>query len=118
MYGATIGKLGLLEVPGTTNQAVCACTCHTGFFNRYLFVFLAASRRDFVGRGEGGAQPNISKAKIVATPAPVPPLAEQHRIVAKVDELMALLGRFEQHLTAKTTAHDAFAAAAVHHLDA
>jgi type I restriction enzyme, S subunit len=48
----------------------------------------------------------------------IPPLPEQKRIVARVDELMGLLDRLEQHLTGKTTAHDAFAAAAVHHLDA
>jgi len=44
---------------------------------------------------------------------PLPPLAEQHRIVAKVDELMALLDRLEERLKNKTAAHDAFAAAAV-----
>ena len=49
---------------------------------------------------------------------PLAPLAEQHRIVAKVDALMAVLDRFERHLVAKTTTHEAFAAAAVHHLDA
>ena len=48
---------------------------------------------------------------------PLPPLAEQHRIVAKVDELMGLLDRLEQSLADKATTHDAFAAAAVHHLD-
>ncbi len=48
----------------------------------------------------------------------IPPMAEQKRIVAKVDELTGLLDRLEQHLADKTTAHDAFAAAAVHHLDA
>jgi type I restriction enzyme, S subunit len=48
----------------------------------------------------------------------VPPMAEQERIVAKVDELMGLLDRLASRLADKTTAHDAFAAAAVHHLDA
>ena len=99
MYGATIGKLGLLMVEGTTNQAVCACTCHPSFYNQYLFLFLLAWRSRFKGKGEGGAQPNISKEKIVATICALPPLAEQHRIVAKVDELMALCDQLEQQLT-------------------
>ena len=42
----------------------------------------------FVKQGEGGAQPNISKAKIVATLMPLPPLAEQYRIVAKIKEVI------------------------------
>ena len=38
----------------------------------------------------GGAQPNISKAKIIATTIPLPPLAEQHRMVARLEELLPL----------------------------
>lgn len=37
MYGATIGKLGILEIPATTNQACCACIPYNGIHNRYLF---------------------------------------------------------------------------------
>jgi type I restriction enzyme S subunit len=66
----------------------------------------------------GIAHQKMSLKRFRMTPIPVPPLAEQRRIVARVDELMALLNRLEQHLIAKTTTHDAFAAAAVHHLDA
>jgi type I restriction enzyme S subunit len=117
MYGATIGKLGILEVPGTTNQAVCACTCFSGFSNRYLFLVLLAWREAFRASGEGGAQPNISKVKIVTTAIPVPPLAEQHRIVAKVDALMAICDALEARLTTARDLHGQFAAAAVHHLD-
>lgn len=49
---------------------------------------------------------------------PLPPRAEQQRIVAKVDELMVLLNKVGERLTAQRTTHDAFAAAAVHHLEA
>jgi type I restriction enzyme S subunit len=48
----------------------------------------------------------------------VPPLAEQRRIVAKVDELVALLDRLEARLKAAREMQTAFAAAVVHHLDA
>lgn len=98
MYGATIGKVAILAENAVTNQAVCGCTPLEGVYNQFLFYFLLARRQEFRQASEGGAQPNISKAKIVATPFPVPPLAEQHRIVAKVDELMALCDQLEASL--------------------
>ena len=99
MYGATIGKLAILAEPAVTNQAVCACTPSWGVDNDYLYLFLLAWREVFKQSSEGGAQPNISKIKILQTPFPLPPLAEQHRIVAKVDELMALCDQLEQQLS-------------------
>ena len=91
MYGATIGKLGILQVASTTNQACCACQTMPGLYNRYLFYYLLSQRRAFQKRGEGGAQPNISKEKIVVTPFPLPPLAEQKAIVERVDELLKIV---------------------------
>ena len=96
MYGATIGKLGILGVEATTNQACCACVPYNGIYNKYLFYFLMASRAAFIKMGEGGAQPNISKEKIVNTLFSLPPLAEQKRIVAKIEELLPLIDRYEQ----------------------
>ncbi len=90
MYGATIGKLGILQVPATTNQACCACELFQGIYNKYLFYFLLANRNFFIRKGMGGAQPNISKAKIIATTIPLPPLAEQHRMVARLEDLLPL----------------------------
>lgn len=96
MYGATIGKLGILEVPMTTNQACCACIPFDGLYNKYLFYFLMGNRKNFIKMGEGGAQPNISKDKIVNYPIAIPPFAEQQRIVAKIEELLPLIDRYEQ----------------------
>jgi len=95
MYGATIGKTAILSVPATTNQAVCACTPYAGFENRYLLLLMKALKPHFISQGAGGAQPNISREKIIATVAGLPPTAEQSRIVAKVEELMALCDRLE-----------------------
>ncbi|HIS24169.1 MAG TPA: restriction endonuclease subunit S [Candidatus Faeciplasma gallinarum] len=94
MYGATIGKLGILEIPATTNQACCACIPYNGIHNRYLFYYLMSMRRTYISMAEGGAQPNISKEKIVNSLFPLPPLAEQKRIVAKIEKLFPLVDRY------------------------
>ncbi len=96
MYGATIGKLGILEVPMTTNQACCACIPFDGLYNKYLFYFLMGNRKNFIKMGEGGAQPNISKDKIVNYPIAIPPFAEQQRIVSKIEELLPLIDHYEK----------------------
>ncbi|MEQ1735310.1 MAG: restriction endonuclease subunit S, partial [Rhodoglobus sp.] len=98
MYGATIGKAAILQIQATTNQAVCACTCFPGVDNRYLLVLLRAYKSAFVGQGAGGAQPNISKEKIVATPVPLPPTTLQARIVAKVEQFMEVCDNLEAAL--------------------
>ena len=90
MYGATIGKLAIVGKELTTNQACCGCTPYV-VFNWYLFYFLMASRDTFIKKGEGGAQPNISRVKLVEYLIPLPPLREQKRIVQKIEQLMQLL---------------------------
>jgi len=105
MYGATIGKASILSVPATTNQAVCACTPFTGIESTFLLTLLKAWKHRFIGMGAGGAQPNISREKIIATVVALPPTAEQNRIVAKVDELMALCDQLEQQQETSITAH-------------
>ena len=67
-------------------------------FNRYLFLYLLSQRENLRSVSEGGAQPNISKVKIVRSPFPLPPLAEQYRIVDKVDELMKLCDKLETNI--------------------
>ena len=94
MYGATIGKLGILSIPATTNQACCACL-PIQISNKYLFYFLMAHKVNFIKSAEGGAQPNISKEKIVSTLMPVPPIEEQHRIVSKIEELLPYIEKYD-----------------------
>ena len=91
MYGATIGKVGILNFPATTNQACCACSELCGVDNRFLFYFLISHKEEFIRQAGGGAQPNISKEIIVNTPIPVPPAEEQKRIVREIEKRLGLL---------------------------
>ena len=90
MYGATIGKLAIVGKELTTNQACCGCTPYV-VYNWFLFYFLMASRDSFIKKGEGGAQPNISRVKLVEHLIPLPPLNEQKRIVKRIETLFEQL---------------------------
>ena len=105
MYGATIGKIGILTFPATTNQACCACVDYKAVTPKYLFNFLLSHKEEFVKMGGGGAQPNISKEKIISTLIPIPPIAEQNRIADEIERLITYIeaielnqGRLEQSL--------------------
>jgi type I restriction enzyme S subunit len=79
---------------------LCRDTCE-GFNNsNYSFfaIFLIYKASDFKEIGQGGAQPNISQTIIKQFPIPIPPLAEQKRIVTKLDSLFAHTHRARQEL--------------------
>jgi type I restriction enzyme, S subunit len=91
MYGATIGKLGILGIDAATNQA-CAVGQPNDFLNsKYMFYYFLARRSDLIALGKGGAQPNISQTIIKDFPFALPPLNEQKRIAEKVDNLLSKL---------------------------
>ena len=66
-----------------------------GFIINIYSNFLLAYRKNFIKMGAGGAQPNISKEKIVNTIFPFPPLPEQKRIVAKIEEIIPLCNKLK-----------------------
>lgn len=90
MYGATIGKLGIVTFPLTTNQACCGCSPYKGIYNLYLFYYFMSAKKVLIGKAEGGAQPNISREKIRNSLIPIPPIEEQQRIVERLDALLPL----------------------------
>lgn len=65
-------------------------------FLRYIELFINAT--DLKPYVTGTAQPKMNQAKMNSIPVALPPLSEQHRIVAKVDELMALCDQLEASL--------------------
>ena len=91
MYGATVGRLGILGVEATTNQAVCHIVPDPKAAEvRFLFHALSNQVANLVARGVGGAQPNLSQGIIKDLKLALPPLAEQRRIAEVLDRAEAL----------------------------
>jgi len=85
MYGATIGKLGLLKLPTTVNQACCVLAKPIHFHNLFAFYLLLAARKEIINMSYGGGQPNISQEIIKSFRVPTPPLTEQAAIASFLD---------------------------------
>ena len=81
MYGATAGKVGILECEAASNQAVCAVFPQKILSSNFLFYVFMYRRSKLLSERYGGAQPNISQTVIKAFNIPLPPLHEQHEIV-------------------------------------
>ena len=114
MYGATIGKVGILGTPAATNQA-CACAIvkpSTDY--KYLFYYAQSQKDDFIKKGKGGAQPNISQEIIKFHQFPLPPLAEQHRIVDRIESLFAKLDEVKEKAQAVVDSFETRKAAILH----
>lgn len=100
LYGATIGKTSILGVEATTNQACANCIpFHKFLYNRYLLYYILEERKNLNRAGQGGAQPNLTNKIIHEWYLPLPPIAEQHRIVERVDALMALCDELEERIS-------------------
>lgn len=93
LYGATIGKLGFLGIDAATNQAVCGIFKNEFIDLQFLKYYLFNKRNKLIEQGAGGAQPNISQTILKDLDVVIPPLPEQHRIVAKIEELFSSLDK-------------------------
>lgn len=98
MYGATIGKVAILGVPATTNQACACAVCNQSLLYMYLFYYCISQKNVFIEKGKGGAQPNISQIILKQHPIPLPTLSEQQRIVERIEELFAKLDEAKERL--------------------
>lgn len=85
MYGATIGKLGRLQLSAATNQACCVFAESNVVTSNFAFYSLLAMRPYILSDAYGGGQPNISQQTIKAFKLVVPPFPEQNAIAAFLD---------------------------------
>ena len=98
LYGATVGRLGILGTQATTNQAVCHIIPNSLRADlRYMFHSLSNQVSYLVGRGVGGAQPNISQGIIKSLAIPLPPLDLQHRFATIVESVEQQKARQRAH---------------------
>lgn len=83
--------------------------------NDFAYVYLHSQTDAFRRINQGMGQPNLNTPIIAGWFFPLPPLAEQHRIVAKVDELMALCDQLETSLATTETETSRLLESVLHH---
>lgn len=114
MYGATVGKLGVLGIEAATNQAVCAIFPGERVSRDFLKLNLLSVRDELIHLGQGGAQPNISQRIIRSLQVPIPSRDEQDRIVAEVERRFSLIAGIESQVEASLARASATRSAILH----
>lgn len=71
--------------------------------NRDYLLFAIDRHPYMLAYNDGQKQTNLKKVQIMSAPIPIPPLAEQHRLVKKVDELMALCDQLKDRINQAQT---------------
>jgi type I restriction enzyme S subunit len=85
MYGATIGRLGILGIPATVNQACTAFSEPLKLDTWFTYYWLQMRRPTLIILSVGGGQPNLSQDDLRQLRIPAPPLEEQRAIAAFLD---------------------------------
>lgn len=102
MSGATTGKMGnyTFEEKAYLNQRVgnIRIKAESILYPKYRDFFMLTKSNDVLKMAYGGAQPNISGKMIESLLLPLPPLAEQHRIVEKIEHIFAVLEELEENI--------------------
>jgi type I restriction enzyme S subunit len=93
MYGATIGRIGILGIEASTNQACCALVLSKSIKVEFAFYWFLSQKPHLVNLSYGGGQPNISQEKIKSFPIPLPPIEEQKAIVEYIEKETAIIDK-------------------------
>lgn len=91
MYGATIGKMGMLKVETTTNQACCVLAKSNGVNEKFTFYWFLSVRDYIISLSYGGGQPNINQDIIRNLRLHIPSTNEQLQIVSFLDQKTSII---------------------------
>lgn len=97
MYGATIGRLGILGVEATLNQACCAYAYPKSLSTKFMYYWLWMRRPILISLSVGGGQPNLSQDDLRQLWVPAPGLTEQARICDYLDREIEKLDKLADH---------------------
>lgn len=104
-FKLTLGKISILDSPSFHNEAIISLYPAKAIFDRFLFKVLPA--RALAGNSKSAIMGNtLNSESLAALMIPLPPLAEQHRIITKVDELMAQCDKLEAQHNHTAEAHE------------
>ncbi len=116
-FKLTIGKISRLDIPAYHNEAIISIRPHLPDIDAYLFKFLPQFARQ--GHTKGAIKgATLNRQSLSNILLPLPPLAEQHRIVAKVDELMVHCDQLEAARTEREATRDKLTASSLARLSA
>lgn len=101
---APIGYVAIAANSLATNQGFKSCVPFVPECNQYLYWFLKSAAAQIDASASGTTFKEVSGGEMASIPVPLPPLAEQSRIVAKIEELMALIAALEAKVGAGETA--------------
>lgn len=98
--GATIGKTGLISVEGSCNQQINAIVPTKSIIPYFLYYACVSEyiQNEIKSNASATTLPILNKGNFSKKAFPLPPLSEQHRIVAKIEELFAQLDKIEASL--------------------
>jgi type I restriction enzyme S subunit len=115
--GATLGVPKISKIEGCINDGVALFRqFHSFNINDYAYLFLTSQTDAFRGVKQGMGQPNLNTSILSGWFFPLPPLNEQKRIVAKVNQLMSLCDELEAKLRQAAADSEKLMNAAVKHV--
>ena len=106
MYGATIGKVGMLDMNATVNQACCAMIVDRNkAIPNFVLYYLLYYKPQLLKESFGGTQPNVNQFKVSNIAISIPSREEQQRIVTYLD---TKLFKIDHQISLLTSKRDAY----------
>ena len=105
---ASIGTVSILTIDAATNQAIVGISHSKEIDTDYLYYVLTSLKSVVIKKQHGMAQMNINQTILNEAPFPLPPLEEQKRIAAKIEELMPFVEQYAKASTRLNTLNASF----------